>query len=164
MATVERAQAVVDGLKQAGVDLVISVPDINLRYVLQALHDDDDIQHVPVNREEEGVGIAAGAMMTGRSCAMVMQNAGFLNSCNALNTTALQFGIPLLMLIYYAGDLGDQSFHSLGVVTEPVLKAMTFKYWTMRDPSTVADTIVRGRISADVSKRPVALLLTRDVL
>ena len=91
-------------------------------------------------------------------------HSGLLNSCNGLTTTALQFGIPMLLLVYYAGDMGDNAFHMLGLVTEPVLDGLGIKYMVMRDPAHVKEQIAQALTAAEASKRPVALLLTRAVL
>ena len=93
-----------------------------------------------------------------------MQNAGFLNSCNALTTTSLQLQIPILMLIYYAGDIGDRGFTTLGGVTEPVLQAMGFRSYVLRKSEEVEATLAGAQILADDSKKPVAVLLTKSVL
>jgi sulfopyruvate decarboxylase TPP-binding subunit len=89
---------------------------------------------------------------------------GLLNSCNGLTTTALQFGIPILLLVYYAGDIGDNAFHMVGLVTEPVLQGLGIKHIVMRDPAKVKQDIAGAVTLANSSKRPVALLLTRAVL
>jgi sulfopyruvate decarboxylase subunit alpha len=164
MATPERAQEILIGLKEAGINLVASVPDINLLHLLNALYADQNIIHVPVGREEEGIGVCTGAYTGGKRVAMLMQNGGLMNSCNGLTTTALQFGIPILLLVYYAGDMGDNAFHMLGLVTEPVLDGLGIKYTIMRDPAKVKEQIAEALIAAEASKRPVALLLTRAVL
>jgi sulfopyruvate decarboxylase alpha subunit len=164
MASAEAAQRIVGGLKAAGVDMVVAVPDINLLELMKALAEDREVDYTPVGREEEGIGICTGGYLTGHRTAILMQNGGFLNSCNGLTTTALQFGVPMLLLIYYAGDFGDNAFHMLGVVTEPVLQALDIKYQILRDPATVAQQIRSAVTSAEASKRPVALLVTRAVL
>jgi sulfopyruvate decarboxylase subunit alpha len=164
MATPERAQQILAGLKEAGIDLVASVPDINLLHLVNALSADHEIAHVPVGREEEGIGVCAGAYVGGKRVAMLMQNGGLMNSCNGLTTTALQFGIPILLLVYYAGDMGDNAFHMLGLVTEPVLEALGIKYSVIRDPAKVKEQIAQAVTATEASKRPVALLLTRAVL
>jgi sulfopyruvate decarboxylase subunit alpha len=155
---------VLHGLKEAGVDFVASVPDTNLSDLLVLLADDGEVQHVPVGREEEGIGVCSGAYLGGKRPAMLMQNAGLLNSCNALTTTALQFGIPLVLLVYYAGEMGDEAFHMLGLVTEPVLQGLGIKYAILRDPADVKRQIREAVTSSQASKRPVALLLARSVL
>lgn len=80
--------------------------------------------------------------MGGKRVAMLMQNGGLMNSCNGLTTTALQFGIPILLLVYYAGEMGDNAFHMLGLVTEPVLDGLGIKYAVMRDAAKVKTQII----------------------
>jgi len=164
MGTAAGAQNILTGLKAAGIDLVASVPDINMLQLINLLYEDKEIAHVPVGREEEGIGVCAGAHLGGKRPAMLMQNGGLLNSCNGLTTTALQFGIPVLLLIYYAGDIGDNAFHMVGLVTEPVLDALEIKTIVMRDAARVHQEIAGAVTLAHASKRPVALLLTRAVL
>ena len=164
MASTEAARQILAGLKEAGINLVASVPDINFLQVINLLYEDKEITHVPVGREEEGIGVCTGAHLAGKQTAILMQNGGLMNSCNGLTTTALQFGIPILLLIYYAGDMGDNAFHMLGLNTEPVLQGLGIKYTVMRDPAKVKQDIAGAVIAAQSSKRPVALLVTRAVL
>jgi sulfopyruvate decarboxylase TPP-binding subunit len=94
----------------------------------------------------------------------VMQNGGFFNSNNAIVSTLLQYQIPLLMLIYYAGDIGDRTFSTSGGLTEPVLGALGIRTYILREPSQAKEAIKRAQILTEDSKRPVALLLTKEVL
>jgi sulfopyruvate decarboxylase subunit alpha len=162
--TLTAAAAIVAGLKKAGIDFVATLPDEKMLELIRAIEKDKDLKHVPLCREEEGIGICAGAYLAGRKTAIVMQNAGFLNSCNALTTTSLQFQIPLLMLIYYAGDIGDRGFTTLGSVTEPVLQAMGFRTYVLRRREDVDEILIGAQMLADDSKKPVAVLLTKSVL
>jgi hypothetical protein len=68
------------------------------------------------------------------------------------------------MLIYYAGDIGDRGFTTLGSVTEPVLQAMGFRSYVLRRQEEIDDTLRGAQILADDSKTPVAVLLTKSVL
>ena len=158
------AAAIVAGLKKAGINFVATLPDEKMLELIRAVEKDADLKHVPLCREEEGIGICAGAYLAGKKSAIIMQNAGFLNSCNALTTTSLQFQIPLLMLIYYAGDIGDRGFTTLGSVTEPVLQAMGFRSYVLRRREEVDAILSGAQMLADDSKRPVAVLLTKSVL
>lgn len=164
MSTEQAAATIVDGLKQAGISLVATLPDINLSQLLQVVETDADVLHVPLCREEEGIGICAGAYLVGKKCAAIMQNGGFFNSNNAIVSTLLQYQIPLLLLIYYAGDIGDRTFSTSGSMTEPVLKALGIRYYIMRDTADAPEMIKRAQILAEDSKRPVALLLTKEAL
>ncbi len=158
------AASILAGLKKAGIDFVATLPDEKMLELIRAVERDTELKHVPLYREEEGIGICAGAYLAGKKTAIIMQNAGFLNSCNALTTTSLQFQIPILMLIYYAGDIGDRGFTTLGSVTEPVLQAMGFRTYVLRRRDEIDDTLRGAQILADDCKRPVAVLLTKSVL
>ena len=157
-------EAIVAGLKKAGIDFVATLPDEKMLEVIRAVERDQQLKHIPLCREEEGIGICAGAYLAGKKTAIIMQNAGFLNSCNALTTTSLQLQIPILMLIYYAGDIGDRGFTTLGAVTEPVLQAMGFRSYILRKPDDIDEVLAGAQILADDSKKPVAVLLTKSVL
>ena len=93
-----------------------------------------------------------------------MQNGGFFNSNNAIVSTLLQYQIPLLLLIYYAGDIGDRTFSTTGSLTEPVLQALGIRYYVMRETEDAPELVRRAQILTEDSKRPVALLLTKELL
>ncbi|MGA7902636.1 MAG: hypothetical protein WCA06_08385, partial [Terrimicrobiaceae bacterium] len=79
MGTPEGARQILAGLKEAGINLVASVPDINMLQLINLLYEDKEIAHVPVGREEEGIGVCTGAHLAGKHAAMLMQNGGLLN-------------------------------------------------------------------------------------
>jgi sulfopyruvate decarboxylase subunit alpha len=160
----QNAAMIVAGLKKAGIDFIATLPDEKMVEVVRAVDRDRAITHIPLCREEEGIGICAGAYLAGRKTALIMQNAGFLNSCNALTTTSLQFQIPTLLLIYYAGDIGDRGFTTLGSVTEPALQALGIRYYILRKTEEIDETLSGAQILADDAKKPVAVLLTKNVL
>lgn len=151
-------------MKEAGINFVTSLPDYNLARLLELVDREPDFKHVPLCREEEGIGICAGAYLGGKTTAIIMQNGGFLNSCNALTTTALNFNIPIVLMIYYAGDIGDEGFSTLGSVTEPVLRALGIRYYVLREMKDIKPVIKGATTLAIDSRRPVAVLLTKDVL
>jgi len=160
----EAAHAIVAGLRGAGINLVATLPDINLAELLRAVEEERQFIHVPLCREEEGIGVCAGGYLVGKKCAAIMQNGGFFNSNNAIVSTLMQYQIPLLLMIYYAGDVGDRTFSSTGSMTEPVLQALGIRYYVMRDSDDAPELIRRAQILAEDSRRPVALLLTKEGL
>lgn len=160
----DAAKSIVEGLKSAGVDLIATLPDINLAELLGAVDEDPEIIHVPLCREEEGIGVCAGGYLVGKKGAVIMQNGGFFNSQNAIVSTLLQYQIPLLLLIYYAGDIGDRTFGTSGAMTEPMLRALGIRYYVIRRTADSGELIRRAQVLAEDSKRPVALLLTKEGL
>jgi sulfopyruvate decarboxylase TPP-binding subunit len=69
-----------------------------------------------------------------------------------------------VLFIYYAGDIGDRGFTTLGSMTEPVLQAMGIRYYILRKAEELEATVRGAQILADDSKKPVAVLLTKTVL
>ena len=49
-------------------------------------------------------------------------------------------------------------------MTEPVLQALGIRYYILRDPMDSAELVKRAQILAEDSKRPVAMLLTKEAL
>jgi sulfopyruvate decarboxylase subunit alpha len=160
----KRATDILAAIKKAGIDFVASLPDINCLDLINALERDSEIEHVPLCREEEGIGICAGARLVGRKPALLIQNAGLLNSCNGIVTTGLQLELPILLIVYYAGDIGDRGFARVGTATVPVLEALGVRHYLLRDAEEIEWKFKNAWILAEDSSRPVALLLTKDVL
>jgi sulfopyruvate decarboxylase TPP-binding subunit len=96
--------------------------------------------------------------------AVVMQNAGLLNTMNALTTTALAYEIPMLLVVWYAGHLGDSAFMRLGEVTEPALRALGIRTFVPRDAQDAAAIIPDAVRLSRHGSRPVAVLLGKRVL
>ena len=164
MADPSGPKIILEGLKEAGVDLIATLPDINLKDLLSLIEADGHLNHVPLCREEEGIGICTGAYLVGKKCALIMQNGGLYNSVNGIVSTLLHYQIPLLLLIYYAGDIGDRTFSTTGAMTEPVLEALGIRSYILRRPEEAKDLIRRTLVLTLDYKRPVAILLTKDIL
>lgn len=159
-------QTITDALVEAGVNLVATLPEGNFQPLIEKIEAEPSITWVPLAREEEGVGICAGAYMGGLKPALLVMNAGFLDSTNALTTLNLMAGIPLLLLIGYSGGVSEFLWmHSqLGVATEPVLRALGFVYERAEKLSEVRTQVLECQALATITKRPVALLLNKECL
>jgi sulfopyruvate decarboxylase subunit alpha len=155
--------AVYRGLKRAGINFATSVPCVNLQELLTLVENDEEIIHVPVTREEEGVGICAGAWMAGRRAAILMQNSGLGNSINALASLDMLYGIPLLMIISHRGGKDEPIIGQvpMGQLTVPLLDAMKIRHYSP-GPKTAEETVARAWKNAAEEKRPEAVLLDLD--
>jgi sulfopyruvate decarboxylase subunit alpha len=121
---------------------------------------------VEVAKEEEAVGIAAGAYFAGAPNALLMQNHGFLAAINGIVSLALLYRVPMLMLIALRGHIGEPyPWHTQGgILTEPVLRSLGLPFDYVHDPDEVAKQIEEARTLSLSSLSPVALLLTRDLM
>lgn len=157
---------VYQGIKAAGIRYLSAMPETWLVYLLQLAEDDPEMTLVEVAKEEEAIGIAAGAYFAGTPNALLMQNHGFLASINGIVSLALLYRIPLLMLIAHRGHIGEPyPWHTQGgILTEPVLRGLGLPFDTMRDPHKAAKQIREAQTFALSSLSPVALLLTRELM
>jgi sulfopyruvate decarboxylase subunit alpha len=153
--------AVLRGMKKAGVDFVVSVPCVNLKDLIVMIDNDPDIIHVPVTREEEGVGVCAGAYMGGKRTAMLMQNSGLGNSINALASLNELYGIPLLIIMSHRGVEGETVCAQvpMGELTPKLLKTMDIPYFVPSSKQEAEVIIVKAVATAEEKKCPVAVLL-----
>src|SRR5437667_11566134 len=117
-------------LKDVGVRLVSALPETWLVHLIRMAEEDREMQLVRLAKEEEAVGISAGAHFAGVKSAMLMQNHGFLASINGIVSFAQLYRIPLLMLISHRGHFGERDPWQTqgGGVTEPLLRALGIRY------------------------------------
>lgn len=143
-----------------------ALPETWLVHLIRMAEEDPDMILVRLAKEEEGVGISAGAHLAGVRSAMLMQNHGFLASINGIVSLAQLYRIPLLMLISYRGEFGERDPWQTegGGVTEPLLEALRIPYQRLDDPQTVTERIEKAQTLAESALRPVALLLCRDLM
>src|SRR5256885_6711302 len=143
-----------------------SLPETWLVHLIRMADEDFEMIMVRLAKEEEGVGISAGAHLAGVKSAMLMQNHGFLASVNGIVSCAQLYRIPLLMLISHRGEFGERDPWQTegGGVTEHVLDALRIPRARLEDPSHVASRIAKAQTLAYSASRPVALMLCRDLM
>jgi sulfopyruvate decarboxylase subunit alpha len=161
----QRALAIVAGLKRAGIDLVATLPDAWLGELIAVLDADRDMTVIRVTREDEGLGICAGAYLGGRRAALVAQNAGLLLSANVLAGLALHHQIPALMLAAQRGGPDDNQYYQTYKwrVTGPVLAAIGVPYHFVDGPEDF-HLIEDGWRQSFLCRMPVGLLFSHRAL
>jgi sulfopyruvate decarboxylase subunit alpha len=164
--SISGSRAIYDALKTVGVRLMSALPETWLVHLIRMAEDDPDMILVRLAKEEEGVGISAGAHLAGMPSAMLMQNHGFLASINGIVSCAQLYRIPILMLISYRGEFGERDPWQTegGGVTEDLLRALRIPFAYLDDPDQVAHRIRKAQTLARSANKPVALLLCRDLM
>lgn len=162
----DNSKAVYQGIKDAGVRSISALPETWLVYLLQLASGDPEMHLTEVAKEEEAIGIAAGAYFAGEKHILLMQNHGFLAAINGIVSLAQSYKIPLCMLIALRGHWGEPyPWHTRGgIVTEEVLRALQIPFEYARDPAKVGRQIREAYTFSQSSLWPVALLLTRDLM
>jgi sulfopyruvate decarboxylase subunit alpha len=160
------SRAIYDALKACGIRLISTLPETWLVHLIRMAEDDPEMILVRLAKEEEGVGISAGAHLAGVRSAMLMQNHGFLASINGIVSCAHLYRIPLMMLISYRGEFGERDPWQTegGGVTEDLLRALRIPFSFLDRPDHVASRIAKAQTLALSSNKPVALLLCRDLM
>jgi sulfopyruvate decarboxylase subunit alpha len=164
--SVANSQLIYDALKACGISVLSALPETWLVHLIRMAEDDPAMTLVRLAKEEEGVGISAGAHLAGAKSAMLMQNHGLLQSVNGIVSLARLYRIPLLMLVSYRGEFGERDPWQTegGGVTEAVLNALSIPFTRLDDPAHVAARIRKAQTLAEASLKPVALLLCRDLM
>ena len=153
-------QAIYEGIKESGIDFIVSLPCANLKTLLELVEDDPEIRHIPVPREEEGFAIAAGAYMAGRKTAILMQNSGLGNSINVLTSLLKLYNIPILMIISHRGTYGEPICGQvpMGKATTKILDSIDLTYKKIDSPETARKIIPQATKLAQISQEATALL------
>ncbi|HUK42302.1 MAG TPA: hypothetical protein VLX11_14705 [Candidatus Acidoferrales bacterium] len=162
----EASEAIVKGLKSAGVDLVAILPDHGFDRVQKSIAADETFTFVPVSNESIGVGICAGAFFGGKTPALMIPTSGFLVATWPLASLHQLWNIPLLLLIPYRGEVGDAQpvMRTYQFTTEPILKDLQIPYVIVNEISKVEGAIKDAVASAFAWQNPICLLFSGETL
>ena len=150
---------IVNDLVANDVSFVTTVPCKQLAGVIEELENRDDIFHIPSNKEDEGMGLCAGAYMGGKRPAIIMQNTALGVTVNTLATLIQFYRMPLPMLISYRGELGEpvacqveMAVHTKAILDQLLIP--TFHFHNRSDADEL-DAILKYTF---MSNKPVAIL------
>jgi len=155
-------ERIVEVLKANEVRLVTYIPDNVLSPLIRAVHADSYFRVLCPAREEEAVGIVAGAYLAGQRGITLMQTSGFATLPNVLASLIVPYQIPLLMMISERGTIGD---HQLGQAIvcrtmRPVLQTLGIEHFAierLEDVAFVVDSMIRQAYS---TQAPAAIILS----
>ena len=164
--SVANSQLIFDALKACDVKIISALPETWLVHLIRLADEDPAVTLVRVAKEEEAIGLSAGAHLAGVNSALLMQNHGFLAAINPIVSLALLYKIPLLMLISYRGYMGERDPWQTqgGMVTEPLLRALGIPIWHLTDPRDAPRRLKEAQTLAHAALAPVAVLLTRELM
>lgn len=141
------------------ISFVTTVPCKQLAGVIDEIDRRDEIFHIPSNKEDEGMGLCAGAFMGGKRPAIIMQNTAIGVTINTLATLIQYYRMPLPMLISYRGELREPVACQveMAVHTKALLAQMNIPTFHFHKPGDVAelDAILKYTF---MSSKPVAIL------
>jgi len=156
--------ALYESIKTSGIDLILSLPCILLKGILEEIEKRQEIQNISLTREEEGVGIAAGAYLGGKTPAILMQNSGLGNSINAIKSLLQLYNIPVIFIMSHRGVEGEKILAQIpmGKLTPSLLDLLNIKKFIINS----LDDIKIIKKAVDLSrktKNSVGILLKRNL-
>ncbi len=101
------SKKIIKNLKKSGIKFYLSVPCKLLAKMIKILENDKGVYYSSIPREEEGVGICAGAYLGNNLPCLMMQNTGIGNSVNAIVSLLKLYSLPVVFLISYRGTPGE---------------------------------------------------------
>jgi sulfopyruvate decarboxylase subunit alpha len=138
-----KGSSLIRALKESRVEFLVALPDIvTCDSVLWPATNDPDFKLVPVCKEDEGVSICGALSYCARRAALLIQHTGFLDSINAIRNNAVEYQLPVVMIIGLQGmepDCLPSQSKKLGIrIVEPICTALGLQYRVLTDDSDVA--------------------------
>jgi len=158
-------ESIVAALKRHDVKLIAYLPDSIVYRVLALIEKDSFFEMVPVAREEECVGILAGAYLGGMRGAMFCQNSGLGNCVNALASLAVPWQTPVPMFLGQRGELGEFNVSQTGMgrAARPILEALGIPHVTLTRPEEVESLTSDGIKLAYTTRTSIGFILPRQL-
>lgn len=160
----EAVKLAMDGIKKAGVSIICYLPDSHLKELYEASEKDSEIRSVCVTNEAEGVAICGGIFASGKRAVMIMENSGLRVASEPLARMGLGHGIPVVMIMSYRGEFGEQNWWGIphGTTMEPMLQALRIPYQVVREDRDINSSIVNAFHHAYSSYYHTAVILAGD--
>lgn len=159
-----RSHLIVEAMQQCGISHVVWLPDSESRFMYDALTG-SSLKLVPVCREGEAFGIAAGLHLGGQTPVVLIQNTGLFESGDVLRGNILNMEIPLLLMVGYRGYhemvAGQGPADSAAVFTKPILDAWGITHYLV-DTDDDVPSIGKAFQESREKRRPVAILIGRE--
>ena len=158
----EWAETIIAALREHGIRLVAHVPDEMLLPLVRLVGADAGMVALTATREEEAIGIAAGAYLGGGRGAVLMQSSGFGNSVNVLASLVVPYQVPVPLFIAERGALGEHNAVQVPMARalRPTLDALGIPHVSLARRDELAFLTERTLRQAFRTRAPAALLIS----
>ncbi len=158
----EWAETIIAALREHEIRLITHVPDEMLIPLVRLVGADGGMVALTATREEEAIGIAAGAFLGGGRGAVLMQSSGFGNSVNVLASLVVPYQVPVPLFIAERGALGEHNAVQVPMarVLRPTLDALGIPHVTLARRDELAFLTERTLRQAFRTRAPAALIIS----
>ncbi len=156
---------IIDAIKQARVEYVLSVPDLHTSNgLLKPIAQDKELNLIRTCKEDETLGISAGLSYGNKRALILIQWTGFLYAMNAIRAMACDHSMPMCMMIGLLGkepELPSRQSARFGVrIVEPMLDTLGIAYHRISEDADAA-LIAPAIEQAYAQSKPIAFLIER---
>ena len=151
-------------IKDVGINLLLILPDNMIQGLIEVINEKNEIRKITITREEEGMGIAAGAYLGGIKPAILMQNSGLGNSINAIKSLLQLYKIPILLIMSHRGGEGEKIMaqNQMGQVTFNLLECINLKYFIVNSVKTI-ENFKNAMLFMQDNSKSAAIVLERSL-
>lgn len=160
-----RGSGILAAVKAAGIEFVLSVPDIvTSKGLLFPIANDPELRLVRVCKEDECLGIAAGLSYGDKRALILIQHTGMLYAMNAIRAVAVEHRQPICMmvgLLEREPGVPPRQSKSFGVrIVEPILDAMGIPHHLVESDADIVkiEPVIRDCYEHSL---PAAILIGR---
>jgi sulfopyruvate decarboxylase alpha subunit len=124
---------IIQGIEQIKPDHFIFIPCSTVGPIIQHFENSKQLRSFPVSREEDGIGIAAGLSLAGKTPVVLIQDTGIGNSLLALTSFVQAYHVPMIILVTRRGGFGEIN-SAVNLFSEPLPRILddaalkTFKF------------------------------------
>jgi sulfopyruvate decarboxylase TPP-binding subunit len=157
--------SIIAAIKAAGIEYILSVPDLlTSKGLLAPIAADKELKLIRVCKEDECLGIAAGLSYGNKRALILIQHTGFLYAQNAIRAVAVEQKLPMCFMVgllnNVAGQSPQQSKRAGLRIIEPILDLWDIPRDIMHSDADVLRIASALRDAYDNS-HPTAILLGR---
>ncbi|MCZ6637698.1 MAG: decarboxylase [Alphaproteobacteria bacterium] len=125
--------AIIEAIKDAGVEYILSVPDLHTSLgLLMPIADDPELRLIRTCKEDECLGISAGLSYGDKRALILIQYTGFLYAMNAIRAVAAEHQRPICLMVGLLGKpagVAPRDAKRIGVrAVEPLLDVMGIRH------------------------------------
>ncbi len=144
-------------IEREGIDQVGILPCDRLKTVLTLLP--EGLKCYNLTREEVGIGISAGAFLSGGKPVLIVQSTGIGNSINALMSLHKTYEIPLPIIASWRGVFKEaiEAQKPLGMALPALLKALEIPYMIIENKDEIS--LLAGAIRSSFKENSLYIVL-----
>jgi len=163
--SLESAATIYEGMLLGGIDLAVYLPDSAGYLLHRFVSEDASMASVSVTREDEGLAIAMGAFIGGRTPCLIMEGAG-MGLCYLALALGFQHRMGAVIVSTHSAGLGERLDYNASIryVVDPLLPAIGIPHYMARSASDAAELITDAAATLRGQACSVSIQLPRRVL